>query len=106
MVRAARTVLRLRSPGSAHRTLVSWHTGNRRTRRHRLCRLGGEPLHHLGFPNDTVTVSRQYGDPAIWPGDTFGISPCSPGRLAGENAQKIKKWAYLLISVSVSRPML
>jgi hypothetical protein len=27
-------------------------------------------------------VSTQYGDPSIWPGDTFGIATLSPTRIA------------------------
>ena len=35
-----------------------------------------------GWLSDPIRVSRQYGDAAVWPGDTFGISTLSPNSLA------------------------
>jgi hypothetical protein len=35
-----------------------------------------------GWLSGPVVVSRQYGDPSIWPGDTFGISTLPGARIA------------------------
>lgn len=35
-----------------------------------------------GWLDAPVQISTQYGDPSIWPGDTFGISTLSPTQLA------------------------
>jgi hypothetical protein len=35
-----------------------------------------------GWLDTPVQISTQYGDPSIWPGDTFGISTLSPTRVA------------------------
>ncbi|HEX9044032.1 MAG TPA: hypothetical protein VF802_03310, partial [Candidatus Limnocylindrales bacterium] len=35
-----------------------------------------------GWLSDPVQVSPQFGDPSVWPGDTFGISTLAPGSLA------------------------
>jgi hypothetical protein len=34
-----------------------------------------------GWLSDPVRVSSEFGDPSVWPGDTFGISTLSPGHL-------------------------
>jgi hypothetical protein len=35
-----------------------------------------------GWLSQPVQVSTEFGDPSVWPGDTFGLSTLSPGRLA------------------------
>jgi len=34
-----------------------------------------------GWLSDPAQVSTQFGDPSVWPGDTFGISTLSPGNV-------------------------
>jgi BNR/Asp-box repeat len=34
-----------------------------------------------GWLSGPVQVSSQFGDPSVWPGDTFGISSLAPGKL-------------------------
>ncbi len=35
-----------------------------------------------GWLSPPVQISRAFGDPAVWPGDTFGISTLAPGKVA------------------------
>lgn len=35
-----------------------------------------------GWLSGPVQISKSFGDPAVWPGDTFGISTLAPGRVA------------------------
>jgi hypothetical protein len=35
-----------------------------------------------GWLDAPAQISTQYGDPSVWPGDTFGISTMSPTQLA------------------------
>ena len=35
-----------------------------------------------GWLSGPVQISKSFGDPAVWPGDTFGISTLTPGRVA------------------------
>ncbi len=35
-----------------------------------------------GWLSAPVRVSAQFGDPSVWPGDTFGISTVAPGQVA------------------------
>jgi hypothetical protein len=34
-----------------------------------------------GWLSTPVTISGQFGDPSVWPGDTFGLSSLAPGHL-------------------------
>jgi hypothetical protein len=61
-----------------------------------------------GWLSAPVQISTQYGDPSVWPGDTFGISTLSPNQVVlswgGATAQSGKKSDIYAAAVGVTLP--
>lgn len=61
-----------------------------------------------GWLSPPLRVSAQFGDPSVWPGDTFGIATLSSGQIVlswgGATSQSGKKSDIYAAPVSVSLP--
>jgi hypothetical protein len=61
-----------------------------------------------GWLSSPLQVSTEFGDPSVWPGDTFGISTLSPSQLVlswgGATPSSGKKSEISATNVSVKLP--
>lgn len=61
-----------------------------------------------GWLSAPIRVSHQFGDPSVWPGDTFGISTPVPGQVVlswgSATADTGKKSEIFTVTVTVQTP--